>query len=197
MYAQNNWQLVVEKEEVKVYTSTVSTSKIKAIKVQSLLEAKASQVVALLMDVESAPDWIYHTKSCKLIRRVSPAEIYYYSEVSLPWPAENRDFVAHLTVTQHPHTQVVTIDGPSVKGMVPVAKGVVRVNDSKGRWILTPQPGNYLQVEYSLHVDPGGNIPAWLINMFATQGPLDIFRQMKVELKKQKYRNAQLAYIKN
>lgn len=197
LLAQSNWQLAVEKEGVKVYTSSVPASKVKAVKVQCQLQASASQVVALLLDVEAAPGWIYHTKSCKMIRKVSPSELYYHSEISLPWPAENRDFVAHLTVTQNPQTKVVTIDGPSVKGLVPVAKGVVRVSDSKGRWILTPQSENRLQVEYSLHVDPGGAIPAWLINMFATQGPLDIFRQMRVELKKQKYQNPQLAFIKN
>ena len=197
LVAQSNWELAVEKEGVKVYTSSVPASKVKAVKVQCQLQARASQVVALLLDVESAPDWIYHTKSCKLIRQVTPSELYYHSEVSLPWPAENRDFVAHLTVTQNPQTKVVTIDGPSVKGMVPIAKGVVRVSDSKGRWILTPQSGNRLQVEYSLHVDPGGAIPAWLINMFATQGPLDIFRQMKIELKKPKYQDAQLSFIRN
>lgn len=195
--AQNNWHLAVDREGVKVFTSTVATSKIKAIKVQCQLQAKASQVVALLLDVESAPDWIYHTKSCQLVRQVSPSELYYHSEVSLPWPAENRDFVAHLKVTQNLQSKAVTIDGPSVKGMVPIRKGVVRVNDSKGKWILTPQSGNHLQVEYSLHVDPGGSIPAWLTNMFATQGPLDIIRQMKIQLKKSKYQNAQLSFIKN
>src|SRR5690349_21312340 len=132
LLAQSNWELAVEKEGVKVYTRSVLASKVKVVKVQFQLQASASQVVALLLDVEAAPGWIYHTKSCKLIRKVSPSELYYHSEVDLPWPAENRDFVAHLTVSQNPLTKVVTIDGPSVKGMVPVEKGVVRVSDSKG-----------------------------------------------------------------
>lgn len=197
LLAQNSWQLAVEKEGIKVYTSTVAGSKIKAIKVQCQLQARASDVVALLLDVESAPDWIYHTKSCQLIRRVSPSELYYHSEVSLPWPAENRDFVAHLKVTQNAQSKVITIDGPSVGGMVPVSKGVVRVKDSKGKWVLTPQAVNRVAVEYTLHVDPGGAIPTWLINMFATQGPLDIIKQMKVQLKKPKYQGNHLPFIKN
>jgi hypothetical protein len=110
-FAQNEWKLSTDKEGIKVYTSEVASSKIKAIKVTCNLAAKPSALVALLLDVESAPEWIYHTKSSKLIKQVSPSELYYYSEVAVPWPVENRDFVAHLMVRQNPESKVVTIDG--------------------------------------------------------------------------------------
>jgi ribosome-associated toxin RatA of RatAB toxin-antitoxin module len=195
--AQKDWKLTTEKEDIKIYTSIVPDSKIKAIKVQCEFQAKPSQVVALLLDVESAPNWIYHTKSCRLIKQVSPSELYYYSEVDVPWPLENRDFVAHLTVSQNPKTKVVIVDGPSVSGQVPVKKGAVRINNSKGKWIITPISNNRVNVEYTLHADPGGTIPSWLINMFATEGPLQIFKQLQLQLQKPIYKNAELAYIKN
>src|ERR1700755_1934626 len=82
--AQNDWKLSAEKDGIKVYTSMVSDSKVKAIKVESDLSATPSQLVALIMDVTTAPDWVYHVKSAKLVKQVSPAELYYYSEVSYP-----------------------------------------------------------------------------------------------------------------
>lgn len=197
IHAQTNWKLATDKDGIKVYTSAVPNSKIKAVKVTCDLPAKASTLVALLLDVESAPQWIYHTKSCKLLRQVSPAELYYYSEVEVPWPVENRDFVAHLSASQHPETKVITIDGPAVGGYVAPKKGVVRISDSKGRWQITPLPNNHIQVEYTLHVNPGGSLPTWLVNMFATQGPMEIFSKMKTQLEKPKYRNAQFAFIRN
>src|SRR6185312_11810474 len=112
--AQNDWKLSVDKEGIKIYTSIVPDSKIKAIKVECDLNTKPSQLVAVVMDINSATDWVYHVKSAKLIKQVSPSELYYYSEVSLPWPVANRDFVAHLTVTRDPVSKVVTIDGPAV-----------------------------------------------------------------------------------
>jgi len=118
--AQGNWELKVEKDGIKVYVSQIPGSKINAIKVECDLYATVSQLVALVMDVNTATDWVYRLKSCTLIKQVSPCELYYYAEVSLPWPAENRDFVCHLTVTQNPATKVVTIDGPAVKGFVPL-----------------------------------------------------------------------------
>jgi hypothetical protein len=74
---------------------------------------------------------------------------------------------------------------------------VVRINNSKGKWIITPAGNGQSLVEYTLHADPGGAIPGWLVNMFATEGPYQIFKQLKVQLDKPEYKHAQLAYIKD
>lgn len=192
--AQAHWKLSTDQEGIKIYTSPVPGSKVKALKVECEFNATPSQFVAVLMDVRTAADWVYHTKSCTLVKQVSPSELYYYSEISIPWPAQNRDFVAHLTVHQDPQTNVVTVDGPSVPGFVPVKDGVVRIAHSSGQWIIAPDGGN-VKVTYILQVDPGGAIPAWLVNMFATEGPLQSFRKLKLQLKKQAYRNMDYAFV--
>lgn len=193
--AQNNWALEVEKEGIKIYTGVFPNSRVKAVKAQCRVKATTSQVVALLMDVESAKDWVYHTKSCSLIKRVSPAELYYHSEISLPWPLQNRDFVAHLKVSQNAVTKVVTIDGPAVKGYVAEKKGVVRIQDSKGKWVISPAGAEDVNIEYTIHVDPGGTLPPWLVNMFASEGPLKIIKNLKIQVQKPIYKNAVIPYL--
>jgi len=188
-FAQTQWQLRTEKDGIKVYSSDVADSKIKAIKVIGEFYATPAQLAAVVMDVNTATDWVYHLKSSTLIKKVSSNELYYYAEVNLPWPAANRDFVAHLTVTQNPQTKAITIDGPAVPGYVPVKKGLVRIDNSVGKWIITPIGPNQVRVEYSIHVDPGGSLPSWLVNMFADQAPVQIFKNLKNELHKPVYRN--------
>lgn len=195
--AQNDWKLSADKEGIKVYTSVVPDSKIKAVKVECDLNTTPSQLVAVIMDINTAPDWVYHVKSAKLVKQVSPSELYYYSEVSLPWPAANRDFVAHLTVSRDPATKMVTIDGPAVPGYVPLKKGIVRIDNSFGKWVVTPQGANQVHVQYSIHVDPGGSLPAWLVNIFATDAPLKIFENLKVQLLKPAYKNTTFAFVEN
>ncbi|GGB96128.1 cyclase [Dyadobacter sediminis] len=197
LLAEDNWKKVTEEDEIKVFSRYMPGSKIKALKVECVLKAKASELVALLLDVEAATEWVYKTRSCKLLRTVSPSELYYYSEVSLPWPLENRDFVAHLMVSQDKVSRVVTVDGPVVAGMVQNKEGVVRVMSSKGMWVITPVNGGQIKLVYTLHVDPGGAIPAWAVNLFAAQGPLETFKNMKEQLKASKYRNASLPFILN
>lgn len=196
-FAQTDWKLTSNKEGIKVYTSQVPGSKIKAIKVESTLDATPSELVAMVMDIKNSPQWVYHTKSAVLIKQVSPSELYYYSEVNLPWPVANRDFVAHLTAFQDPDTKVVTIAGPVVAGFVPEKKGIVRIDHSNGKWTITPTGNGQINVEYSIFVDPGGDLPSWLVNMFATEGPLQIFRNLKLELQKPSYKNIYVAFVEN
>lgn len=195
--AQSDWKLKIEKEGIKIYTSTVPDSKVRAIKVEADFNATASQMVALVMNIKNSTDWVYHLKSGILIKQVSPSELYYYSEVNLPWPTANRDFVVHLKVNQNQDTKVVTIDGPAVPGFVPVQKGIVRVSDSNGRWIITPSGNDQIKVVYTIHVNPGGSLPSWLVNMFATEGPLKIFENIKSQLQKPMYKNSVFAFVEN
>jgi len=195
VFGQGAWKLNTEKDGIKVYTSSVPGSKVKAIKVECEIKATESQLVSLLMDINSSAEWVYHTKSAVLIKQVSPSELYYYSEISLPWPVANRDFVAHLTVSQNPITKVVTIDGPAVPNMMPAKKGIVRINNAKGKWTITPYGLDQLKIEYTLHTDPGGDLPAWVVNMFAADGPLKVFENLKQQLQKPVYKNAAVPFI--
>lgn len=186
---------MTEKDGIKVYAKAVPESKVKALKVECVINASAAQLVALLLDVKAAERWVSHTKSCTLLKKVSDAELYYYSEVNLPWPLENRDFVAHVKVVQDPGTKVVTVNAPAIPGVVAPKKGIVRVSQSKGLWYITPLDKGKVKVSYSLQVDPGGIIPAWAVNALAAQGPLESFRNMIRELPK--YKNTSLSFIVN
>jgi len=195
--AQTDWKFNSENDGIKVYTSIVPNSKIKAIKVECDYKATPSQFVAVLLDIKNSPEWLYHTKFCKVFKQVSAQELYYYSEVTLPWPAENRDFVSHLAVSQNPTTKVIFVDGPAVPGFIPVKSNIVRVDHSGSHWEITSLSKDEIRVIYTLHVDPGGALPAWLINMFATEAPAQIFKNLKTELQKPAYKNATLPFIQN
>jgi ribosome-associated toxin RatA of RatAB toxin-antitoxin module len=196
-HAQEEWTFNNEKDGIKIYTNKASNLRVKPVKVECTFNATASQLVAILMDIKAYPEWIYHTKQSSIIKQVSPEELYYYSEVNVPWPAQNRDFVAHVTVSQNPETKVVTFEAPSVKGMVPEKKGLFRINQSKGKWIITPVGNNQVKVVYLLVIDPDGSAPTWLINMFAAEGPMQSFKNLKIQLQKPAYKNISLPYIHN
>jgi hypothetical protein len=147
--------------------------------------------------VNTGAQWLYSTKSSSLLKQVSPSELYYYSEINVPWPVSNRDFIAHLMVTQDARTKTVTVNGPTVPDFIPVKKDIVRVARSDGQWIITPVDKNHSKVEYTLQADPGGSVPAWLINLFATKGPYESFRNLKRQLLKPQYSNTHLPFITN
>jgi len=194
-YGQENWELKSEREGISIFTRTFPDSRFKGVKVECELEATLSQLVAVILDVNTGAEWVYSTKSSVLLKQISPSELYYYSEVNIPWPVSNRDFIAMLKVVQDPHTRIVTVYGPTFPDYLPVKKDIVRVARAEGKWILTPVGKNHLKIEYTLRMDPGGNIPAWLINLFATKGPYESFKNLKHQIRKPVYINAHLPFI--
>lgn len=178
-FAQAEWRRVAVRDGIKVYAKTVPDSRIKAMKAECTLDAGADEVIALLLDVKAAERWVCHTKSCRLIRKVSDTELFYHTEVSLPWPLDNRDFVTHLCVIKHEKSDIVTVEAPAVPGIVPLREGVVRINASINRWLIRPLPNGKVWVEYMLQVDPGGHIPAHVVNMFACRAPIETFQNMR------------------
>ncbi len=195
IFGQEDWKLNTSKEGMSVYTKVFPDSKFKAIKVELTLDATLSQLVAVVLDVNTGADWVYATKSSVLLKRVSANEVIYYSEVKLPWPIHNRDFIAQLTAVQDPATRVVTIFGPVVPDYIPVKKDIVRVSKSEGKWVITPIAKGRIKVEYTIRLDPGGDLPAWLFNLFVTKGPAESFENLKLQLKKPQYANVHLPFI--
>lgn len=209
-HTQDDWKLKSDKDSIAIFTRTFPDSKFKAIKVVVELEATLSQLVAVILDVNTGAEWVYSTKSSVLLKQVSPSELYYYSEVSVPWPVANRDFIAQLKAVQDSHTRVVTIYGPTFPDYLPVKKDIVRVRRSEGKWVISPMgtagaagaagtagamASRRIRVEYTLRVDPGGELPAWLVNMFATKGPYESFKKLKEQLQKPAYANVKLPFI--
>jgi len=196
-YAQDSWKLKTEDEGIKVYTRAVSNSSFKAVKVNCQVSANTSQFVAVIMDIKNSVTWAYHTKSATVLKQVSPSELYYYSEVQVPWPVHNRDFICHIMVKQNPQTKVVTIDAPCLGDYIPEKNGIVRVTQSVGKWVITPAGKDTLNIEYTLALDPGGDVPAWLINLFAAEGPMQTFKKLKIQLQNPAYQHIDLPYIVN
>ena len=195
LFAQDNWALSAEHDGIKVYTRPSANSKIKAVKAMCTMQASNSQLVAAIMDIKTCNEWVYHSKLNVMVKQVSPLDLIYYSEVDVPWPLENRDFVVHIQVEQDPQTKVITINSPCIPGYVPEKDKIVRISHSIGNWTITPIAKGQIRAEYVLEVDPMGTIPAWLINMFATKGPLETFRNLKSHVQKDVYKKARYQQI--
>ncbi len=195
-FAQKDWQLKSEKEGIKVYTKFTDNSKYKAVKTECIVPASLSTATAVLMDVTNATEWVYATKTSTLLKTITAAELIYHSEIDVPWPFDNRDFIVRLSAWQDAKTKVVTVQGENKPAYQPENKDVVRVQYSYSKWTLEPVGNGQLKVVFELQTDPGGNIPAWLINMFATKGPFESFKKFKEQLNKTAYTKTIFPFIK-
>ena len=196
-FPQNNWTLKTDKEGILVYTQDLENSPFKAIKTVCTIDATLSSLTAVLLDINNSKEWVYATKTCTLLKKFSPTDLIYYSEVEIPWPLTNRDFIVQLKVSQDPKTKAVTIEGDTKPTYLPEKRNVVRIHRSYSKWVIMPLTNGQLRIEYTLEVDPAGTVPAWLINMFATKGPFESFKELRKQVKKPMYNQVTLAFIKN
>ena len=196
-FSQADWTLKLNKDGIKVYTKNLDNSPFKAIKTICTLQTTLSRLAVVLLDIKGGVDWVYATKKCDVLKQISPLEYIYYSEIEVPWPASNRDFIVRVKLTQDEKTKAITVDGENKPGYLPENKNIVRIQRSDAKWFIVPLPNGQVRVEYILQVDPGGNVPSWLINMFATRGPYESFRNLREQVKKATYNNMNLPAIKN
>jgi hypothetical protein len=196
-FSQDEWELREQKDDIKVYSQIKSQTKIEKLKVEFLLNAKLSDLAAFLLDIPNYFSWSYNTKLSYILKQVSPGELYFYKEVKLPWPMSNRDLIVHLKILQDSVSKVMTISGTSLPDFIPPKQDIVRIRFSNENWIVTPKNKTTLQITYYLDIDPGETTPAWLVNLFATKGPLESFKSLSDQVKSRKNEHALISFIKD
>lgn len=180
--AQDNWVLKKDKDGIKISSRTSAYSKFNDIKVEMDLTGTVGQLAAILLDVEKYPEWAYATKSCTVIKKISNSEVIYYSEFDVPWPVSNRDLYADFKITIDSVSKSLKVSSVSVKDYEPEKRNLVRIPMSKGIWNVTTVSDKLIHLEYILIVNPGGSVPAWILNMFAAKGPMETFENLKQKM---------------
>lgn len=189
------WKLKKEVDDIQVYFRKSPDSKINELRIETTVEASLSGIVTLLRDVPTYPFWVYKCVTSERLISLSEHEGIYYSEMNFPWPMSNRDFVAHSLTHQNPITKTITIEADGRPDYIPEKKGLVRIPHLQVRWEITPIKPGEAKIAYFLQSDPGGSIPAWIINMAIDQGPTNSFKSLREMLIKEKYQTAQLSFI--
>jgi hypothetical protein len=183
-FSQNKWRLSKDKDGIKVYQEENSKSKFKSIKVECVLPGTFDKLIGVITDIEHLKDWVYNTKTAYLIKKISPYDLYYYNETSIPWPMSNRDAVVHLKITRDSSQNVMKILSTNENRIIPEKDGKVRVVYYLTNWYVTMPTTKTISIVYTFEADPGGSLPAWLVNSFADKGPYESFKKLGDILRK-------------
>jgi hypothetical protein len=176
------WVLAKQQDGVKIFSRNSEHSKFDDIKVEADLPGNITQMASILKDVAKYSEWAYATKTCVLIKKISDNDFIYYSEIDVPWPATNRDLYARCKITFNQNTNSFKLIAEAIKDYAPEKKDIVRIPLSKGTWNVSALSDKMIHVEYILELDPGGTVPAWLLNLFSTKGPLETFANLKKKM---------------
>jgi hypothetical protein len=182
-FGQYNWELSKDKDGIKVYLSEVKNSSFKSIKVECTCTGTYTKLINIISTPSLQKDWVYNNKTAYLVKRISPVEFYYYTETAMQWPVSNRDAVLHVKIMKDSLNRFLDVNIVSESTYLAPKKGLVRVPRASVHWHVTMPSNNTVSIVYILDVDPGGSLPAWLVNIFLDKGPYESFEKLKGLLK--------------
>lgn len=172
------WSLEKQKDGIDVYTRPVEGSGIKEFKGTANVDASVDRVLELLRDSDRFQSWFPNTRESKLLSRDGDVS-YQYSVMNTPWPMTDRDNVLRSVSTVDEDTGVVHIEITAVPDYFPVQKGRVRVQKAHGTWTLTPNGPDTSHVVFTMHLEPGGGIPQWIINSRIVATPFEALTNLR------------------
>jgi hypothetical protein len=193
LFSQSDgWKLAKEKDGVKVYTRVAENSKLKEFKTVADVNAAPEDLVQVLLNADEYPSWMANIKKSELVEQPTEDVFFAYSELSVPWPFDNRDNVIKSTITSDTKTGSYRVDMTMVPDYLPEKKGVVRIVEGGGYWAFTPNGDGTTNVYHEFFADPAGRVPAWLVNMFIVDGPYKTIMELREMVEEQTESEARL-----
>lgn len=180
------WVLSKNANGITLYTASDPAYAVKGVKAELEFDAKLPQLIATVMDVDRYSSWVYQCKESKLLKRISKQELIYYHVTEAPWPVDDRDLVSRFSMKKNNQNEVEITSG-NIDNYLSPQPGYVRVKRTNAYWKFTQLPNGKVHAEYRLFLDPGGSVPAWIMNLFITNGPYETFLNMKKRVNDPRY----------
>lgn len=193
-HSQDVWKQTRNNDGIKVFVKKRKDCNINDLKLKTEIRTTLNALMGLLADKESYPKWVYGCSEGKLLKAVSDTEVYHYQVTDSPWPLNDRDMVCHSIINQDPTTKTIQYLITSAPKYVKEHPDRIRVFNLKASWTFVPLENGMISAEYNLSVDPRGGLPAWVINLFIAEGPLQTVKKMKLRLPL--YKDYQLDFVK-
>jgi hypothetical protein len=113
----------------------------------------------------------------------------------MPWPISNRDGIFRQNINPKSTCNLLFIETNSEKDLMPVNPNFVRVPSLHSTWVIKKIGENKLVGEYTIKVDPGGMVPAWLVNLFIDKAPFESVKKMRQLLQAAPYKDANIGWL--
>ena len=191
-----NWQRHSEKSDIAVHWADVKNSPFKAVRGEMIVRASIDQCVNRLKNGDTLQEWIDGCILSTLIASESPREInnekhsgyQFIAQLiyAVPWPLKNVISTELNTLTwsnegkrAQLHYQSVTPQHPSEKQHL---KKCQPMKHTEGIWIIETVDEKNSRISHAGFANPGGKIPAPLLNSSALSGQESSFIALRKQL---------------
>ena len=192
----NEWHLVKEKNSVKVYTQEVEGSDFLEFRGETVVKGTVAALVAILYDTQNCPAWLHECSFAMTLEEVSFEENYIFEIYDLTFPVSDRGIILHSKLSWHGDSasletyEVQTFCEQTASSRCQKVKSleVTPIKRSRGAYTFKALDENTTEVIWQQHVEPGGNIPTWLVNAMVVDLPYETLLKLQTLVTDAKYR---------
>jgi len=181
-----DWTLRKEKNGIQVYTKKRAESNLYMYKVKTQINASVEKVYDQVIDFRENLKYMELVDSLKFLNHREDISYINYMRFDMPWPVTNREMVMEMDV--HHHTDSIRLVSNDLPGYVEQNKNYIQVEDFSEEWIMKfneSQKTTYITIKG--WVNPGGDIPAWIVNLFSVRTPFRFISGILSEVKQDSY----------
>lgn len=180
-----DWEEVFEEDGIKVWRQDVADTDFVMFRGRGIIKAPIITVAAVVRDADRDPEWMENCVDACTIRFLSATDAVVYHRTGSPAPfVSDRDMVLMTKMTVDPKTKTVLATfSQTTDPKYPEKDGVVRMPMLKGHWRMRQIDATTTELEYQVLGDPGGSLPAWLVNLVSRKLPFHTVRRMRAQVK--------------
>lgn len=142
------------------------------------------KVLSVVLDTRRETEWVDGLLESRVVRSVSASEDYEYNRIASGFfLIKEREVVAHNVLTFDRNNRRAIVDSSSVDlPGVPQKDGAVRAWLEHSALIMEAEDGGRkTSLAIEALVDPRGNIPKWLVNLFQRKFPVQTIRKIHAQ----------------
>jgi START domain len=177
--AEYPWQLRKTTEGISVYTRKVKDSPILEFKATMTVDAPLTKISPLFEDVKGLTSWYYQCTHSELVKDEGPQDKILYIVLHLPWPVTERDSVFIRSKSTDEKNLNISYSIQALPELIPVRKGKIRVLMIHSLWRFTSLSNGKTEIYFRQHSNPGGSIPAFLVNAMAVDTPFNSLKTLR------------------
>ncbi len=162
---EEEWRFVYKADGITVHKRIKEDTIFLEFKSAGVLRGEISDYLSVILDTEIMPDWAPQCLEAQNVESINDRETIIYVAYNGVWPVSDRDYVANRTIISDPEKSTIRVNVNLTENPdAPDIKCRVHIPYLQCCWILKRIDLVNTQVELHACVDPGGWLPAWLVN---------------------------------
>jgi hypothetical protein len=168
-------QLKIVDQGISVFTCKRNDSDLNSIKATFNSKISPLKYAEIIMDIEHYPEWNQELRGVRVLEKISINKLVYYFEIDAPWPIKDRFGVLSININQNLETGEMTIIQNLEPELMNKKAGLVGIKEYTSILRIVPIEKRINKAELNMIIDPGNNIPAWLINLVTVRIPVNTY----------------------